>query len=287
METPPGYTQYPRYRPDDRQYHGQPDVRFGAIGEAWSLVWKDLGTWVVAGLVMIVLSYAAQVPGQIYQYAAEMDSPSRGQLRADVLIVSILSGLAGNVVQILLMAGFWRIAIMRFRGTHSTIGDMFNLNGMGTQVLVFGAILMGAAAVVVLPMFGLMYGMLGAKAMDRWEVNDILMIFTVAGVVGLAMLVAYAGVILTPAVIVDQRLPAVEAMKVTWAAVRPHLLKMVGVYIVASIIAGLGVFACCIGLLFTLPVLNMTLAVVYRDLFIPPQTNPAQTEAPWAGGFEA
>jgi hypothetical protein len=288
METPPGYAQYPRYKPDDRQYHGPPAVRLDAIGEAWSLVRKDLPTWIVAGLLLLVLAYAVQVPGQIYQFAAEMNHPSRGDMQPDVLVVSLLSAIASNIVQMLLIAGFFRVAIMRFRGESSSLSDMFNLNGMGGQVLAFAAIVFGAGALLVgVPFTLATLNYLNPESMRSLEPSAVLLMLLVGVVILLAVMAVYSALILTPAVIVDQRLPAIEAMKVTWSAVRPHLAQMVGVYLAASLVAFLGLLACCVGFLFTFPVLQMTLAVIYRDLFIPPVPHPMSVEAPWLGGFEA
>jgi len=49
------------------------------------------------------------------------------------------------------------------------------------------------------------------------------------------------------------------------AKVKGDLWMATGLYFLTSLVAGLGAIACGIGMIFTLPLLPLTFAIVYRD----------------------
>jgi uncharacterized membrane protein len=74
------------------------------------------------------------------------------------------------------------------------------------------------------------------------------------------------GLMLTQFFVVDQTMGPIEAMKASWRATKGHKWKLFGLTFLASIIAMLGIFACCIGVYATVPILWLSLATVYLRL---------------------
>jgi uncharacterized membrane protein len=73
--------------------------------------------------------------------------------------------------------------------------------------------------------------------------------------------------------IVDRKMEVVAAIQQSFDTVKQNFWIFLGLNIVASVVSSLGVIACVIGIIVTLPMYYCTLAVVYRDL------HPAASQA--------
>jgi uncharacterized membrane protein len=56
-----------------------------------------------------------------------------------------------------------------------------------------------------------------------------------------------------------------EAIRESWAMLTGHIWMAAVVYFLASLLSGLGVCACLVGLLVTLPILYVVEAIIHRD----------------------
>jgi uncharacterized membrane protein len=63
-------------------------------------------------------------------------------------------------------------------------------------------------------------------------------------------------------------LPAGEAIRTSWRALSGQWLAATLFHFIASVIPGLGVVCCFVGLYFTLPLYCLSIAVLYRDFFL-------------------
>lgn len=80
-----------------------------------------------------------------------------------------------------------------------------------------------------------------------------------------------------PIMLVEKMAP-IDAIKASFDRLKPHWLMATVFYFVITLISQLGVYACGIGLLFTIPVAMMSLAICYRDFHgagVPEPTPPA------------
>lgn len=68
-------------------------------------------------------------------------------------------------------------------------------------------------------------------------------------------------------IIVDQRVGAIEAMRLSWNALKPDLWTATGYYFVLALLASLGSYLCGIGMFATFPLLFLGTTLVYRDFF--------------------
>lgn len=263
------YAAYPRELHDPRQYYGPPDFRIAAINEAWLMFKGDMVTWVVGFLVLLVIVVCVHVPAQMYIVwrVASSNDPSAAKA-FDVVAISALSGMATAVASGVLMAGYYRIAIQRIRMRYEGVGGMFNLNGQGLKVAAFTFLLSIPSMIITA-----VYTATAPQADGAQTVRELsaiigpLMLYL--GVICLLSLVLFPFT-LTPLILVDQKLSIGEAAGKSWRAISPMYFRALVFYIVASLVASVGVFGCGIGVLFSAPLLPLMLAVVYRDHFIPP-----------------
>jgi len=243
METPPppqpGYANYPR----TPQNH---NVGFdlGLIGEAWNIIKSDFGTFVPAGLVLVVLTIIAQIPGYIYQFArmGTLGGSPDAIPPLDAIIIPNLWGVAASSVVAAFAAGISRMVLLRLRGEPAELGKMFDFQGQLGSLIVC-AVLMSIASFIgfclcVLP--GLLVG--GALMM-------------------------------APLLVIDRKMAPVEAIKASWQMSVPNIVMAGVLYLCTTICSALGIFLCGIGILLTYPILYVVAALLYRNHF--PEHAPA------------
>ncbi|MCC7229602.1 MAG: hypothetical protein IT203_04350 [Fimbriimonadaceae bacterium] len=283
-EVPPNYAAYPR-QTDPRQYFGPPCFRFDAIGEAWQILKSDMATWVVAVFLIMIIAVAVHLPASIIgtmeaiQNVANPRPPS-----AFVQLMNFAFGMLGAGVATVLYAGLFRVAFQRMRLQYEGVAGLFNAAGQGWNLFAWGAL----TSIPSLALSAILTAV-SSPAAARSGANP----FANLGIIGilvLAMLLIgllFFPFFLVPAIVVDQKIPLLEAAMLSWRTVSKQFFVALGVYLVAVLAAGLGVFACFIGVFFTAPIIYLTIAIMYRDHFIPPIATEAPIcYPPTAPGFE-
>jgi hypothetical protein len=221
-------------------------LRFEAIGDAFTLLKAELTNWVLASLIFIALYSALSAILNLVMFGSfnMMDRPNvKPDLTWQFISAQFLMAFAFGSISFIISAGLQKMAIEQVRGNPIDIGMVFSALRhapalIGAYVLT-QLLFMAGLVLCILPGFVLM---------------------------GLLMLV-------TP-VIVDQGVGPIRAIEVSFNALKKDWLLAWIFMIVLALIAALGMFACCVGILFTLPVLFLAIAVVYRDTVLqqPPQT---------------
>jgi uncharacterized membrane protein len=153
------------------------------------------------------------------------------------LVGSLLSG----IVAYILGAGVVQAAIKQLRGQTPVVGDIFS--GLSK------AVPLGIAGVVV-----------------SLGVNIGAMFCVVPGVLFGALS------LLTMPLITDQNMQPMDALKKSIETLKGDMWSVLGYYLVFSIIASLGGALCGVGALFTMPLLPLGIALLYRDFF--PDASP-------------
>jgi uncharacterized membrane protein len=76
----------------------------------------------------------------------------------------------------------------------------------------------------------------------------------------------------------ERKCDFVTALKESWAVVKTNFWPLLGFYIVAGILSVVGVLACVVGIVATMPLYFCLLAVAYRDVFA--SAREAQVQPP-------
>lgn len=223
-------------------------IRFDAIGEAWRLFQEQTGTWILAGLVVLLVEAAleAAVASAFHRPLP----PGGGGFRPAVPPAGRLVGyVAASLISGCLLAGMFRMACRQVRGLPVRVSDLFGVTDVGREVVI--GVVLAALAVFVGAMFCVLPGLIAAGVL----------MFTLP-------------------LIVDGRLAAPDAIRTSWHVLKGEWLSAAVFQFVLNIVAGLGICLCGVGILFTMPLYSLSVAVLYRDAFLQKgPAGPAKAEA--------
>lgn len=206
-----------------------PSIRFDVIGQAFNMVFSDIGTWAVAGIFMLLAIGVAY---------AVMWVPLTGVMMSGSFILTMLVGAIMMFVVMaianVMLANMYRMAMMALSGTKPSVNEMFKFGGNIANIFV--ASLLVAIFVSVASIFCYIPG------------------FVVGGLL-----------MFTMPLVVDRNLPAMDAIKLSMETLKKDVVMATIFYFVIAICAGIGGVACGIGLAFTFPVLPIAVSMLYRD----------------------
>jgi hypothetical protein len=248
------------------QMQNAPRVRWEWISEAWDLFTRQWSTWVLMILVFYLIALAVYLPfiGVIAMMAPTV--PQGDEIpTAPVFPVALLALYPVIYLALLsavawLMGGLYHAAFKQLRGEQIAVGDLFSGGRYFGRML--GALFLIAIAAGIGGIFCLIPGLI---------------------VYGMTML-TYPMIVEGGKGTIDAISASIEVTKRDWIM---FTLFAVAVYLLAS----LGVIACGVGVLATMPLLPLTQALAYRDLvgmrgaqssaqFMPPPPPDYRTSMP-------
>jgi hypothetical protein len=265
MQVPPnlGNFSQPPVAPPPRQ------IRYAALGEGWRWYQQDLGRWVLGGLVYLLTNavpsfglgiVAALIFGQREAIGPADAAIARTYLPFGVGALVVVLGSIIGVFSNLVLVGLVKRGVNQIRGQLGELGEIINFDGASGQVITIQA----CYALVMLP-----FQLISAYVQGQPGASASTAAALVPFGVGLLSVMIVPLVLMSSVIAVDQRLSAKEAFSKSLQFFGSHFVGLGGMYILSALAAGLGVIACGVGILFTLPVLFMTLAVIYTDFFRP------------------
>jgi hypothetical protein len=205
-----------------------PEISFDAISQAWKVLQSGMGTYIGATVILLLVS--AIFKG--LQGAMTPRGPNAGEFSAAVVVLALI----GSLVNQFLGAGFMRMSINHLKTGNLDLGQMFSVADVFLNIFL-ASILVGLATV------------LG---------------FCACIVPGL--LLSGLFMFVNP-LIVDQRMSALDAISASWNAVKPQMWMAMFFVIVVGLVVFLGAVACLIGLLFTIPLGVLSIAITYNNFF--------------------
>jgi uncharacterized membrane protein len=222
-----------------------PRVRFETIGEAWTLFQQQMGAWLGAGAMATAALFAFIglssgffiVP--LLATSAVSKEPNVGVALGGMFLGILLMTVGAVLLGGLLSAGFYRMAHKQVHLGTVAISDFFDIKD------------------IFWPMLGMSFLVgLATSAASQF--------FAIPGLIlgGLWML---AGPL-----IADRRMGIIQAMSASWRALQHDLIMASCYYLVVSLLATVGIFLLGIGIIFTMPLMYLGLALVYRDFFPDP-----------------
>jgi hypothetical protein len=219
-------------------YANRPRVRFSAIGEGWDLFKDQWLTWVVTSLVVIVVNSllggiaVALLPDDL-KFKFDPNGLQIKSSQGPTFLVAAIESLINGF----LYAGMFRMACLQIRGRRIHVSDLFSVTDVAGQL-----------AIGVLLSFLLVSVGFGCCFLPGLVISSVLMFVA--------------------PLIVDGRLPGVEAIGRSWGALKGEMLTATLFYFVVVVLHSLGAIFCGIGLLFTMPIYCLSIAVLYRDFFL-------------------
>ncbi|MBX3111540.1 MAG: hypothetical protein KF857_05980 [Fimbriimonadaceae bacterium] len=237
------YAEYPRgpMGGDGGPLRGTPRgaVDLGAIGEAWELMKANWTPFVlatlIAGVAYYVVTLVVSLPFMATMMAVQTSTSDPTALLMAQLPMQLVTSLVGSLLMGVLMGGFGHMTIALLRGETVTVNHFFRVLPKAHLFMAFGFLY------TLCTYIGLIGCIVGT--------------FVVAGLLMIA-----------PLFMVDKEMGPVDAIKASFNALKGEWLMAAVFYFVSALVAGIGAVACGVGLLFTVPLAMLAIALVYRDV---------------------
>jgi len=220
-----------------------PGIYFDSISMAFSILQKDWALWVATTLTYICASIPLALVSALVQNHGDFlyGTPDMNSLLQGQLVSFLNTSIVMTI-----FAGMIHMGVKAGRGEQIVYRDLF----------------------VAVPKI--------------WTVALVTILFYLCVGLGFVALIV-PGIFLVGAfalslpIVVEQNVGAVEAMKRSFEALRPHAWAMFGLLFVSFLASGLGYFACCIGILFSMPLVPIVMGMHYNYFF--PSTQAPQPAA--------
>lgn len=215
----------------------RPEVRFSAIGEAWTLLQAEWLTWALTMLIVLVgNSLVSKFADALFHLGGNGGiigfrwPMPREEMAVQVVLAALINGF--------FVGGMLRMACRQVRGERIQVSDLFSVVDVLNE-LALGSIL--CAAMVALVSF---------------------ICFVIPG------LILHGLLMFTIPLIVDGRLRAIAAIRQSVIALKSQWISAAAFHVVTSFLSGIGTCFFCIGILLTGPIYVLSIAILYRDFFL-------------------
>jgi len=254
---PPQYSGYNRPGQDNGVYNTgyPPGVYFEFIGTAWKMIMANVGTWVVATLIVLAPAIALSVVNNLINAVlfpgSRSSSPEQAlQVFSSPLywLVNLPLGILSNVITLCLLMGLQVLALDQFDGKPMDVGRV--LAPFKQLLPLFGTNLLTGIATFVGTMLCLVPG------------------FYLMGLLALAGNACYF-----------LNLGTLDSFNYSRELLKPFAWRMFALMVAAIFCSLMGLVACGIGILVTYPILPIVLALQWRT-FHPVQQIP-QPQPQW------
>lgn len=236
------------------QYQYNPtQLDFGWIGRAWELFRAQMGAWIGAMLILLLISLVIDIPAAFLTGYAQQFIDIIHAIRTNIPMPQpdpfarfgsdLLFSLIMGVVNVVLFGGAYRMAVRAGRGETVAATD----------------ILSGFRSALPLIAVGL--------------------VTQVCSTIGIYLCILPGFIIMAlfmfaPLLVVDRRLGPLQALTESVNLLKSQWLLATAYYFVVTMLGGIGFFLCGVGLLFTYPLLFLSVALAYLAVTQPPPTVP-------------
>ena len=251
--------------PADLQTPGK--IRFDeCLNKAWECFKVNWGLCVVATLILFAISAVVQIPMQIAEVILRRFTAHGSTAQVGMMIgagvVFLFFYLLATGVSSILSAGFMYFFIETMRTGKAKIDNVFAgfRNSAWVQILL--AMLVYFVAVCVMALVLVVPGATLAASMKS-PVPAI-----VSGVILLIPLIYLSvGIAFVFPLIVDKKIGFWQAIVTSLKTVHRQWFRAFGLLILVGLVAMVGVFACCVGMLASAPLAYLIWGQGYRQLF--------------------
>ncbi len=224
-------------------YVQEPKVRIEAISEAWALVREKIGVWIPVTLILgggsVLISYLINsLIGLIFGVGRSAPPPTNpGAILTPMFFVAnIIASVISLVISAFVSCSFFRLALKQVRGENIELSEAFKFDGNIAGVIVTN-LLVGVLTVI----------------------GGILCY--IPGVI------AAIGTIFAVPLAIDRGLNGIDPISKSWEKMKGQLGNGFLLLLVLGLIVLVSVIPLGLGLLVTVPLYILTIAILYRDFF--------------------
>lgn len=259
-------------------------IRFDVLGEAFRMLQRQIGNWVLASLislffigavvaVLVAVQTALIVSVSVAGGATGSGTVQSIAVRLVSSVLGLITGIIIGTVAVFFLGGVYRMAIKQIRNEPFSVADLFSVMDVAGPLLAVGVII---SAIASIP------NLLGILPIPGVLTTLPVLVFT---------WIVYGMTMFAAPLVADRRMQGLDAIKLSVETLKSQAVMAILFYVVASIIGGLGLLICCVGVLFTYPVFVLSIALTYRDFFLggaapnipPPGTYPPPGSYPPPG----
>lgn len=223
-------------------------VDFAVISEAYEIVKNNLGPYIVIALLGIVASTAISTIISLPQTLAQMRNPppQTGDPMQQIieqmtqqytigLPFTILNGIVSTGIIALMSVAIANMTIKAVQGKRIEVTDGFEAMKFFVPAFFVGII--------------------------SWFLGQLGLLACLVGtlIIGGLLIPAYP-------IIVHERLGAIDAIKRSFNLMSNHVLMAAVFFLVQGLLSAVGALACCVGILFTIPMATACSTLIYRDV---------------------
>ena len=249
----------------------------GCISRGWELFKENFGILFAACLILVVMQFAV---GLVTAPVAKllMHAPVLVQVGFKFLLPVVTALVLGPMA-----GGVNLVFLKKIRRQETSVGDVFAGFQKAFAQLYLGALVVGlTTAACLLPgsfvwqtRAGPLLEQMQHMQNDPTGMQNLLPQFMSAAMSALPVFL----VCLLPAtffvvswmftlpLIIDKQMNFGTALKTSWKMVTKHWWQAFGLFVLAGLISGVGVLACCIGVLFTAPIGVAAMMFAYETIF--------------------
>ena len=221
-------------------------VRFGEwISEAWNMLTAKWQTWLAITIIYMIpigVIYVMMINFSLNTLPPFTDLNDLFQIMNDhtlhLFVLQLIMIFLITFVKAFFLGGIFKTAFKQLNGEEITPSDIFN----GTEFYL--NVLVASLIISLFEFFGSFLYYIPA-------------------------LITNGLFFLTIPLIVRKDLPPLEALKESINVTKNNWIMFSLFAFFVELLAALGIFACCVGIIFTLPLLFLTAAVAYRDCYEP------------------
>lgn len=260
-------------------------VSLDVVGEAWRLLSPNLGNWLVAMVIYIGVKVGVGIFSNLLQSLGR-SLGGGNSLPAIAVVLTLLTQVISWLSTQLLLGGLAKLAITTVRSGRADVNEMWSVSKVLVK-LALSSLLQGVFYVVAsipglallgtrvfVPLYAAGFFNPRVWATGKPPVIPPSVVTHLASGISLSALVLVlftlplsALFFLATSLIVDRGLGPWEAISQSVGAMKRHFGSALLLMIVLGLVNGLGALACCVGLLFSIPLCQIAVALVYRDLF--------------------
>jgi len=242
------------------------------FSSGWENFQKNMGVLMLGTFVFLVVNVSLWFVSELAQSVLQMFMKSGGSeeqmLKIIALAVGVFFSILSSTVTTILSGGFLWMFIKNGRGK-AEFADLFA--GFSSRVwlqilmagVAWGAIMVSVALFTLAPGFFLT---------QKYGSQLPAVIGALLFIIPMAYLSVGLGFVFP--LILDRRIGWQEAMRTAISTVHRQWFPVAGLVLIYTLLAISGVFACCVGILFTMPLGYAIWAEGYRRLFGDPKESP-------------
>jgi hypothetical protein len=249
----------------------------GCISRGWELFKENFGVLFAACLILVVMQFAT---GLVVAPVAKflMHAPALVQVGFKFLLPVVTALVLGPVA-----GGVNLVFLKKIRRQETSVGDVFAGFQKAFAQLYLGALAVGLTTGACLLPGNYVWQTRGGPLLEQMQhlqsdpaglqnllpqlmsaALSALPVFLVCLLPATFFVVSW---MFTLPLIIDKQMNFGTAMKTSWKMVAKHWWQAFGLFVLAGLISGVGVLACCIGVLFTAPIGVATMMFAYETIF--------------------